>query len=780
MPTHLTRVVFRQILSNRPILHRGCLQRARRSATPTRYNAPFAVETLSGHQHRFFWNSFGRKPQREIKLPNVLPGFAKLTEVSLALRRGARYPPAEELSKAFAAFVRSKCAEKSALVDTQWIPLKYAFDYLEALSAKRKDTRPWLSDEDITLAQECLILAPTTSRHALFDFARTLYEVQKRRLVVKRARGELALVPASEEFAKNIYRIVHVACRTQRLAEARKFLKELNGTVEFPMNEGQAVLDVQKKYLSTCCSIITHVAARGTSEAELQTDISTMKALRVSFDNALCLRVAQFYARNRNFQEARIWWSKVNSDCRFRNTMQEFLLDCADAKEDKFGNDVIRDLLERDEPTIDAWGAAFYWAVASGKGVEEVERMFNVMKGWKYADGKIRKPNITAINALVKVATRHRNNPYLAERLVSLGRQWNIKPNATTFILQMEYRLSVNDLDGAFSAYGNLRTQETQGYEHGPVVSKLIQEMLHSKKYPNDVVLNVADDLADTRTPFEAATVAALVQHHIERDEVYDAIDLIQTHAYSISLEDRNLVRDVLLNFILDRHNSVARAWDAYVILYQLFDESPREVRTRVMAEFFRRNRPDMACHIFNHMRHHSRADTRADGSTYVEALKGAALTRDEDTLELVHNQMKLDSDVEPGTRQLNALMLANTACGNARAALASWHEIRRSDEGPSHASIALAFQACAALSSGFFSVGGAANGEHEARRIWKRLRELDVEIDEDVFTGYVGVLAAVAAGGGGGDGGEQSLGEVKALLKNAEEEFGVPVNEKM
>jgi hypothetical protein len=170
------------------------------------------------------------------------------------------------------------------------------------------------------------------------------------------------------------------------------------------------------------------------------------------------------------------------------------------------------------------------------------------------------------------------------------------------------------------------------------------------------------------------------------------------------------------------------------------------------MNEFFSRNRSDMACHVFFHMRNHVSPTHTATRDVYIAAFTGFARCQDAESLELAHNQLKLDLNVEMDTQLRNALMLAYAATGENRKALGFWREICESREGPSYNSLAIAFRA---------TEGTHAGGEH-ARAIWKRLREQDVEIDKRIWTAY---LCAVAR--------NHNHDEALQLVESVEEDWG-------
>lgn len=372
----------------------------------------------------------------------------------------------------------------------------------------------------------------------------------------------------------------------------------------------------------------------------------------------------------------------------------------------------------------------------------------------------------------------------------------------------MKYRLSINDIEGARAAYQRLQSEEVEEDKDLPVINQLIQAMCASKEYDFQSIIHIVEDINHRRLRFDAETVSALTILHLSRDELHDAIDLLQTHNFHFSIQQRALIRTALFDLCLDPANSNTRAWDTYTILTQIFGETPREERTAIMDAFFARRRPDIAVHVFNSMRTHTRPDTTATLETYISVLMGlarcattislapgalstiiradAGITPDDDgddidapdvegfgeggalgdndnelatLLASVYSYIKLDDVTLPSphpTRLLNALMLVHTALDQPVRALAFWREIAGSREGPSWNSLHAALRACEQ----------APFGEEEARRIWRRLRRMDVEMGMEVWASYLSALV----GNGAVD---EALEGVETFVRESGEEPG-------
>jgi len=243
---------------------------------------------------------------------------------------------------------------------------------------------------------------------------------------------------------------------------------------------------------------------------------------------------------------------------------------------------------------------------------------------------------------------------------------------------------------------------------------------------------------------------------HLSHGELQDVVDILQTHSFHYALSDRTLIRDNFVAYCLNRDNKVSKVWDAYTIFRQIFEETDITIRARMMQEFFQRGRSDMACHVFGHMRQHIRPSARPVLDTYVQCFEGIASCADRESLEIVHNMLKMDSAIEPDTRLYNSLMLAYAACGDSSKALSYWDDITLSSEGPSYRSLEIVFLACRRK----------AFGEKRARSIWDKMRRMDIEVTPQVFVAYLGALA-----------GNSQLDEAKDLVEGADKEFGLKPN---
>ncbi|TKA78881.1 hypothetical protein B0A55_03809 [Friedmanniomyces simplex] len=691
-----------------------------------------------------------RKPKRETKVADMDPGLETMMQLERLTRLRARLPLREDVVKAFVDFFQAKFTAGQPVEDNQAKLALQSLRYCLTPPNTEPDgaKQPLLPGPALLQAAMVLRNTPkqTTSDHV--ELARTLHECLK------------GASYASDEAGIMTY--VGQLCRLGSPGTARDVVldfEQRQGPIPLSSQTPSSLEDVQEidtegseatkqahqgippyRLRNLWAQVLQAWSVQGEDGEVAQTfEIIRQRGLQ---NGPLVHRAMLMHSMSKNdLQGIEHWWREYHaaiSRASRKKTLSAALVGqvlrwCLANDQLDLGHGIVRDLMLT-SPMKPVWDAILVWAAGTGKGVDEIGRMFDVMEQSNEGieDEEFwRRPDTATMNALVEHAIA-KDDPYTAERFIALGRDRGIEPDAKTYVLQMAYRLRVNDIDGALTAYKNLQTMDLSSDEDVPAVNKLIVALSSSKRHDFDTVMNVAADLSDRRARFEPLTVATLSLLHLDRDELHDVIDLLNTHAYHYSSTERTTVRDTVVAYCLDAQTPVSRAWDAYLIIRDVFDELPREPRTELMTNFFARDRPDMAVHVFNHMRAHSRADTMPTPDTYITAFLGTAERQDLESLEVVHNQLKLDFNINLTTRLRDALVIAYTACDSARKALQFWDDIVASREGPSYNSIHVAMRACER--SPF--------GDLKAQDIWGKLRKMNVEMDSTMWASYVAALA--------------------------------------
>jgi hypothetical protein len=739
MPSHLTRLVFRSIIADEPLLYRGCRLRAVRPHLVNR-----TAQALPQTQRRTFFDLF--KQRRKMKPMQMPAGLEVLSEVGYNTQNGLRPPEPKAVAEAFKAYFAQR---KGAFEDFHIVKARPAFRYL--LENPREDGQPWLTaaelEQDIYFRLIHPKTRPASDTTEHIKFGKIVLEEYARQLN-EGAEGD----PKSKE--SNLSLTDNLNVKMVRLLSVFGAATEASDIAAATYKFDKALSVEQRQLVRKIWALVLGGIVREGNIDEVRRTTDLMQEFSIPVTSMMQNKLVTFFCERKEMDDAKFWYEypivTLPGDKGAKPipmTAAALLKACALNSDLSFGHRVVASLLENDMPEKGAWDAVFLWSAAIGKGVDEVDRMMSVMirrndeARKKDPSAELIRPDVETINLLVEFAIS-KKDPYTAERYVALGEKRGIVPDEKTYAMQIQYRLSVNDLDGARAAYFNLQGEFSGAEQSVAVVNQLIRALCQFQQH----------NLHERKAPFDPETIAALCVLHLKRGEPIDAADLLQTHAHHFSPDQRGHIRKGLAAFILDGDTSTTDAWETYQILRNVFQETSRATRIKIMNEFFSRKRSDMACHVFFHMRNHVSPAHNANADVYVAAFVGFARNADAESLELSHNQLKLDLNVDFDTRLRNALMLAYGAIEENTKAMRFWREICESKEGPSYNSIAIAFRACETMHHGY----------GHARSIWKRLKEQDVEIDKTIWKAYMCAMAR-----------NFQHDEAQAMIETVEEEYG-------
>lgn len=737
MRSQLTRGVFRQLLSHEGLTFHcptkaSLIQRHRHQASPS----------LIRHAPRRTLFGFSQKPPRVPKDPDLVPGFSKIVDLGVMHNINARPPPAPELVTAWRAFIDYKLTRKEPINRLQARYLQRTFQHLQKIRGEvEEDGR--LTAQDLMKGRTAFLIMPNDKKDLHNAMAKEFYEA-----LISIAEGEAVRKGAMKHFIKGL-------TMTGGSLEARKLLMEHYNEWEAE-EEGE---EPEKKNwaIHRLWNWILEGFAREDNEEELLRSFQMAEQRGIFYTTEIKRTMAMFFASKDDVEATKEWFTKPTphqSRPPLASTMSAILKFCIRNNEVEWSRTIFRELLESN-PKKDHWDVVLQWAAgAMGKGVEDVERMIQVMIRHNKDDESIR-PDIVTINGLVELAMSLKD-PYLAERYIALGLKSGIQPDSRTYILQMNYRIDARDLTGAQAAYEALQSEEVLNNEDLPAINKYIRALCAARNDYYDRITSIISDLEERHKKLEADTVSALSLMYLRRGEIYEVDDLLQTQAYHYTADERQRLLNTLVSFCLDRNTSTVRAWDAYCITRDILDELSVKERTILMNEFFARGRSDMACHIFGHMRQHPLPDRRPVLDTYIQCFLGIASLRDREHLDMVHNMLKMDSTVEPNTKLYNSLILAYTECEDADRALEFWEDITNSTEGPSYKSLEIVFRAC----------GRKPFGDKVARRIWNKMRSMEIEVTKEVFASYIAALA-----------GQGKFEEARDMVGVGEKELAIKVD---
>ena len=720
MRSPLTRHVFRQIsryafysdsMCHMTPLAQCCLH--------TRLGA-----NLRSEQRRYLFG-FNRNPQRSQKPIDLDPGLELMSELTKMLEMGTRPPRPDELAEAFKAFFQARIDAPTPLEDVQvqhamrtFRHLRETYDQVEGFGIGDEELRVALA----SLGSSLSLHASRQSSHngnsrTHNQLATLLFEELEKRRKRSADRGEM-LVPLKED----VLPLIQVFCLSGDSLLARELI------------ERRWYPDLVNSGRSLWVHVLRGFAREDNSE-EIVITIERMKNHGVPFDSKAHQSVVLYYTRKRDIPMTKKWYQQPIADSKrpTAHTDASVLRLCLRNDEFEWGAPIFKSMLEKNPDTIRDWSIVFEWASAQGKGVDEIERMMEVMVRRNEDIEKCVHPNIEIFNALVELANS-KNDSYTAERYVALAQKWGFQPNANTYLLQLDYRIKVGDLDGARAVYNRLQSENITENEDVALANRLIIAMCAHKGHPVESIMAIVEDLNERKVRLEPETVAGLTRLHLGRDDKHDLIDMLNTHIFHYGLDQRAFIRDIFVEFCLDQSKSTERIWEAYSILVKIFADTEVETRTKLMNEFFDRDRGDMACNVFGHMRQKpAGSGERPTVDTYIAFFEGIAKCRDLESLQLVHNMLKLDPEIETNTKLYNGLMLAFTGCGQPYRALEFWTIIVRSREGPTYSSIQIALRACETMPF----------GDGDAREIWATLKRFEIKITTEIYTAYSAALAA-------------------------------------
>ncbi|KAK4669313.1 uncharacterized protein QC763_201840 [Podospora pseudopauciseta] len=726
--------------------------------------------TLTTPPRRTFFGVF-KKPARELKAPDVPPGYETLLQFRALEVEDARPPEREGLVAGFKEFFNHMRKRGGAAKIGRRVSVPGSINSTQAFLAVRL-LRHLLSTEgggdsftfaDLKLILEIAVRPPRGKADNHLELVRLVYGETKRRIDHMRTIGlseeEITQAIGISDRDQSTFFAYFITALTRFGAsqEAVERMNDYQENLPKPSRVGAYSDDgvkVIQKANGMWMWVLRGLANEGLEDELIRSFSKLVKENGVKYLAGVHEILTTFYAERNRVEETKKWFSKplfagsINPETymavvRFalRNNEQEWL------------ESVMEDVVNS-RPTKQVWDVVFQWAVlAKGKGVEDIKGMFKVMGSQKTEDPSRKlEPDGDTINSLISAAAEI-NNPYLAERFAMLGRELRIPPTIQTMLIQLDYRLDAGDMSGAAEVYGKLQ-KVVQGDEDVPVVNKYLRTLCTSSQPPLERIISVTADLEHRHITLEPETTRSLCGVFLRFDQQFEVIDTLSLHTVSYSLEERAIVRQAMMDYITDRKISTARVWDCYQLLKQFFPETSTDERVRLMDSFFDRKRPDMACYIFGHMRGHGNPAQRPNSDIYVKCFEGIGRFPDAESLRMVHNMLKMDTTVEMNTKLYNGLMLAYAACGDPIDALGFWRDITNSREGPSYNSLAIVMWACEL----------APRGEETAREIWKKMVRMDLEIPKVVFDGYLGALAASG----------KAQEEVKKLIGEMERGLGL------
>jgi hypothetical protein len=696
-------------------------------------------------QRRSFFNLF-QKPPREVKEPDIDPGYATLLEFRSLENEGARLPPRKDLLKAFRSFFRHKLKDHRPLNSTQAFVAHRLL--LHLVENPKEDVGLNLTLQDLRVVRDALLYPPKASSSDHLDLTKTTYSEITRLEVSHQGADQGASLIAGEAGFADFKRYITALTLYGGSVDAAAQLTEY-------WRQPQSI----HKGARGLWAVVLQGLAREGLEDELVHQMQNAEQLGVEYMAQFHEIMTTFFAARDRVEETAVWFEKPIHGQRLPTpeTYLEIAKFSRRNKLQEWAQPIFQKLCEAN-PHKGLWDVIFQWSVLlMNKGAEDIKHMIETTIQLT-SEAEPFRPDTATLNGLVRAAIEKKDS-YLAERFITLGKDMGMVPDSITYILQMDYRIDAKDLGGARVAYENLENSFIEDDEDLPVVNKYMRALCTAERPDNSQILDVTSAIEQRNATLEPDTVVALCMHFLKADQQLDIIDTLSVNAVQYSLEERDKVLKAFVNYCLDSKNSTSRVWDAYSLLRQFFPETDTADRVQLMDAFFARHRADMACLVFGHMRGHENPSLRPGSAEYVRCLEGLGRCRDDESLRMVHNMLKMDTTIQMDTRMYNALMIAYVGCDKPSGAIEFWSGITNSAEGPSYNSLEIVFRVCEMLH----------NGDRTAREIWDKVQRMELEVPPAVFASYCAAIA-----------GHGNLDEVKKLLLGMDSGVGYPPNLKM
>ncbi|KAG8629123.1 hypothetical protein KVT40_002988 [Elsinoe batatas] len=730
MPSQLTRAVFRRLIAEQHLSFSGCI--ASTSRPRRRPEVLHGASVLLRPQTRSFLGlPVFNKRRNAVTEPRLDPGIDKLEEHAKRLRLRARLNPPDEIRLAIVKYIQYKSTLNTPIEDQHVRLLREAYKYVRTIEGYQLDR----------VGLERLLAA--LGRSNISWLGGTPDEPSKGRFAVLLLADLLGRFDEQQSKASEaVEHCIFALTRSGRSLRARDIIfgRSLRVQADDEASYVGSSCDLPKFDASKCLLLVLQGLSLEHQDEALQEtlDLAARHGHALEEVPLHCSVLCRHYLSRKNTAEAQRWYDHfrhaLQSDMELKpRSLAIFYRDlfyhCIGTGDREWGQVLASDALET-FPAPRGNHFVLMWAAGIGKGIEEIGRMIDVME-----ESSEFRCDINTINKLMEVALWQKD-AYKAERIFNMGASRGYQANAATYIMQMDYRCSVGDVDGALTAYSNMQSRtHPHGGEEVAAVNKLVRAMCGTRVHDFDSIMNVAADLTDTGARFEAETVSTLAVLHLSRAEMDDVEDLLNTHAFQYSSAERQGILEALIDFCLQPEHSSEVVWATYELLKKTFDDMNRDQRTRLMNEFMRRGHGHLAVTIFEHMRLHTREDTLPIFDTYIQCLRGISTLKDDESFNALYNLLKLDTSIEPDTALHNALMEACIACGESPQALSFWARITASNEGPDILSIKLAMRACQ----------DCPGGDERAMEIHRRLEAAGMEMRPAY---YAWVLAALAAHG--------------------------------
>lgn len=735
MQTHLSRRIFRAIINNEPLHFSRCRRHQLLhtiSPARVRLSAPVLRDVPRRTLFAFNLNTSKSGEGQPATLPSE-KGLQPMTDLKRSLEDKSRAPPNNTLTKAFQLFFATRVENPGVINLFQARLLSMTWKHLKALQDELDD-QEWHD-----------VFSIESLERMLFVLSEAQCLPESRDTMMKIARFAFLELCADHGFGPNsISRpalLVYIdllsvnGCSEEARHVIVKFGGQLRGAKPSPW------LSVLKGF------------AMKDDRRQLRKITQEFEDYGIKFDQASHEELINVLIAHGLFKAVQTAYEcPISGDSEPSIATKVAVIKSAILNsEPAWAKPIFDSLPQVAEPgTV---GITLLWEAAQGNGASSVAERVN---SWSAVNPQLKEAlTIADLNDLLQYANAQRD-PELAADFVRLGSQWGLSPNERTHILQLESFVLAGDVEQTLGSLEERVDPNSLLGENLPLANQLITMLCLSeqKEALFQQISSLLDPLFQDNVRLEPETVAALTRMLLYRHDWEAISELLRPRLGTYDSKGKQVIRTAVTDFILDPSQNDSDVWDVYELFKLAFPESGVSVRTEIMCSFFDRKRSDLAVLVFGHMRQVEDLTRRPKPDTYARCFQGIARTGDATNLELVHNMLKLDLEVELNTRILNGLMLAYAACEMPEKSMEIFRQILQSDEGPSHKTIALFFKVCEKHH----------NGVQEALKMMKKVKKLEIGLDRRLYTAFIEAVAA-----------QCEFDLATEAIDNMEAEIGVP-----
>ncbi|RAL07577.1 putative mitochondrial respiratory complex I chaperone (Cia84) [Aspergillus homomorphus CBS 101889] len=712
MQSHLTRRVFRAILNNEPLPSSRCLYRSLHTVRNFRLRG-LDLPAFHHNQRRgfFTYNAAPTSNVQSATLPSEI-GLKPMRDLMRSLADKSRGPTFDVLAKAFNDFLGQRTVLPGVITHFHATLLSVTWHHMRT-HAEELSSEEWQR----TLSTEAL-------ENVLFILSQAKCLPESQTVVRKLARAvftELCRDPSPG--MKHISRSAFIAYIN---------LQALNGRPD----EARDVLERFWFRLKKARPTPWHAVMKGFAmvgqKRQLALTAENLEKYGVKFDSKSHEDLVKFLIQKNMLNATKTFYEcPLSKGQKPAVSVKEAVIKYAVLNTEIAWAESVFETLS-DEPVAETIGITLFWEAVQKQSACAVLDKANILMA---GDQRAREAlTISCVNDLIEYANAIRN-PALATSFATLASQWGLESDTRTQLLQLESYIQAGDVARALDSIEELQDPESIALANMPLIDKLITLLCQSGQDDAifDRVSTFLDPLFENNVWLEASTVAAITHMLLYRHDWEGVSELLRPRLGLYDTEERTKIRNSLTGFILDLNQKSSDAWETYNLLLLAFPETGVSMRTDIMASFFKRYRSDLAYLVFGHMRQAEDFARRPKPDTYARCFIGIARNQSAKHLQLVHNMLKLDVEVDLTTRVLDGLMLAYASCDMSEQAMKVFQSILQSDEGPSHKTIPIFFKACAHHN----------NGVQEALKMMDKVKLLGIERNRQLYMAYVLALAA-------------------------------------